>query len=575
MSSKVKWLFSNNNIWRILSSLLLSALLILALDLIWGVNFAGSDETSMARSTQNGSSWRYSSNLLRLPLTALYRVFPNTPWFGVWMVCILCACMTVFFYCILDSAGEKRTFSALATIAALMTIIIPFTTSISFTVNSALCGVAAIALLLDSRDRPFRFALSLLFFFMSVLIRLSSAEALLPFFGLTLLYEYHQFKEKKTIFALCLATLVLCAAFGIMKLENSTLAKKTTPDNQFRDGDATINLLLRRFKDYPHVSYDEDPELYESVGWNRELYDLLNSDWYFLDERLTEEALTVIVEASDPNRKTEAMFNEESESTERKSILPIRSIISIIGRRYSVAVLLGFTLFGLAAFLGVLQRRESILNIVYLVAIGLFTVGELFYLFYLGRMIMRAFISVTLPSYLICICFWFRHERKRKGLWLSLLLCLFTLLFVPRSIFNAEERQEKEKANLMVTEAELYCAEHRDGVFIYGGILSHDSRLNPGSFGMRSNNMLFWGGTGFKTAGWYESFERLGYENFTTENLFDDNVFFLSNIKNLDESVIWKYLCSVENEASYQLVTSSPTGLYIYHFSRQDGEPLP
>lgn len=51
------------------------------------------------------------------------------------------------------------------------------------------------------------------------------------------------------------------------------------------------------FTDYPRVSYDEDPDLYDSVGWDEDLL-ALASDWYFMDERISSEALRTINEGN-------------------------------------------------------------------------------------------------------------------------------------------------------------------------------------------------------------------------------------------------------------------------------------
>lgn len=47
-----------------------------------------------------------------------------------------------------------------------------------------------------------------------------------------------------------------------------------------------VNVARSDYCDYPHVEYDDDPELYQSVGWTRTVSDCVSS-WLFFDERVT------------------------------------------------------------------------------------------------------------------------------------------------------------------------------------------------------------------------------------------------------------------------------------------------
>lgn len=50
---------------------------------------------------------------------------------------------------------------------------------------------------------------------------------------------------------------------------------------------------LAAFTDYPRVPYEQDPERYESVGWDEDLLSLAGN-WYFLDDRINAENLEKI-----------------------------------------------------------------------------------------------------------------------------------------------------------------------------------------------------------------------------------------------------------------------------------------
>lgn len=48
-----------------------------------------------------------------------------------------------------------------------------------------------------------------------------------------------------------------------------------------------------QYKDYPHISYEEDTDLYEEVGWSETLYDLV-SEWFFMDRTITKETFETL-----------------------------------------------------------------------------------------------------------------------------------------------------------------------------------------------------------------------------------------------------------------------------------------
>ena len=91
--------------------------------------------------------------------------------------------------------------------------------------------------------------------------------------------------------------------------EIDQMLKEQRDSDEFR----AYNSARVAYMDYPHVSYKENPEVYENYGWDENLASLVNS-WCFLDERVTAEAFYNIASAESVNGATneEAVFEEDT-----------------------------------------------------------------------------------------------------------------------------------------------------------------------------------------------------------------------------------------------------------------------
>ncbi len=547
-------------------SLLLSLLFISALALMWGINFAGNDETGLMKTARINSKWEFSNDAVRVVLTFLYRVFPNVSWYAVWMLLVLFACIAAILYCLLE-ASDCRPAAAVPICVSALAVLSYFTISVSFTVNSALCAVAASMLILRSKGRPLRIGVSAVFLLFSSLIRFSAFEAVLPFFCLALLYDRCPFKSKKDVRTILSMAALILVCFALNKLDTSYTYREQHEHPEYQE-DFELGMKLRIFQDYPHLTYDEAPELYQSVHWDRELYDMVEL-WYFMDERITSDALTTVMEAGKSSAAPETADRENASASQNKEESSIiQRILDMHRGRYYKAVLAADALAFFALLRQTVRRKEGILRILLCTAFGLVMAAELFYLFRVGRMIPRAFICAALPPFLLYAQLWSEKLPKRFELLWGLLLCAAVLTLLHGQIFQPEERAEENRYNLLNDEVDLYCAAHPDSLFIYDYSLGADTRLKQAVVVPQSQNTLFWGGTSYKTTGWYRFLAAFGFDGFEAEDFFANNVYLLSGEDDFENSAFWRYLRSIDANASYELAVQSPSGLRIYRFFR-------
>ncbi len=56
----------------------------------------------------------------------------------------------------------------------------------------------------------------------------------------------------------------------------------------------STNAARHKYMDYPHESFDQDPQRYAEAGWSLELERLVNDEWFFMDPRVTKEAFLAL-----------------------------------------------------------------------------------------------------------------------------------------------------------------------------------------------------------------------------------------------------------------------------------------
>ncbi|MBM6676100.1 hypothetical protein H6A07_05020 [Olsenella uli] len=341
---------------------------------------------------------------------------------------------------------------------------------------------------------------------------------------------------------------------------------------------AAFDGSISPYTDYPRVSYESDPERYESVGWDEDLAELV-ADWYAMDERITPEALDAVM-ANNNTWLTELLQDPGEVTASRLSEASQRSTVSY------------FALFA-GAFVAVVSltrcgtRRVALLT-------GVLALGLLGYLFLRGRIPQRAVFSVVLPALgaLASVGVGERRPGPRdKAAWptiVSLVLCagfsaplfvsaaragrfviavslmtmalaaardlavrrgtngrvlrvlsggilalLAALTLLPAACavtqygYGSEDYAKEAQRERNVDAFYDYAEAHPNTLFIFDGSAS---LVSQDPWNLRCpNNQVAWGGWRY-LAPWYdEALKKAGFSGRqTTEDFFDENVRFVS-----------------------------------------------
>lgn len=82
-------------------------------------------------------------------------------------------------------------------------------------------------------------------------------------------------------------------------------------------------------------------------------------------------------------------------------------------------------------------------------------------------------------------------------------------------------------------------------------------------------NRMLWGGTGVFSKPFYKTIGRFGYEEFYSENLFADNVYYMTTNADIDGSAFMAYMKKTFGDSvTAEVVETSDSGIYIYDMKR-------
>ena len=142
------------------------------------------------------------------------------------------------------------------------------------------------------------------------------------------------------------------------------------------------NAARSQYMDYPHASYADDPALYESVGWDEPLANLVGA-WFFMDERVDGEAFALL---AGTNSASKALARIKAQIASGTGSFGSRQFLMLVST--ALALLCSVTAF----------CRASRCRL--LLALAAFALSAAFvvYLMLIGRFVFRAAYSALAPA---------------------------------------------------------------------------------------------------------------------------------------------------------------------------------
>lgn len=563
---------------------LLSAALVAALFILIRytntITFLNNDDTNILKTLAGyftGTpypSHPFINVLLGLAVSSLYSLFPGLAWWPFLQILLLYIGVIAIGACVLKAFRHRNLplVFPLISIAVFIVLLISYALVwMTFTLTAAVLGSAAVAILLsfgmDERDEAHP-ALPLiaatLFCCLCFLVRNSSGVSMVPFIALSGLYRLIvMWKRKRGRSALLLCGLSMAALSAALMFVNRAGIEWTNPEGFYE-----FNSARGRYMDYPHDTYDENPAMYNAIGWDKTLYELAENR-FFMDERITAETLRYIADRSNAANRP---VSYRLENALRLGLTFTRQNGPL---QYMFWPLLGLLLISLLSFFRHRDRWLSLLTCCCFAAGGFLLC---LYLCYTGRFLLRTLHLIAYPTTVgmlmmtaeivegrcaLSADFSFRARKMNLALTVLVTGALLYGLINTVGVLNRNDPMPELRVSRQV---KSYVIEHDHEVYVRAVNIGND--VDPylvyrGADG-RPVNLFDWGGTGMHSGYLQKQLQVNDLPAFTPDIFRQDDVFFIASVENDMAKLFETYMVENQGAAGLKEVDRITSTIVVY-----------
>lgn len=473
-----------------------------------------------------------------LIITSLYKLCSGVTWYTLLslMVIVVSLMMIVRSFIVSDDAKDI-VFEIIFAVAVFIGFLAYFMSALQYTMTAAYVGVAGVCALIvslfneKSKHSRIFFIVSICFLILSYSIRKQMGLVTTSCYAFIFLYAYLKSRDKKVFKRFIIMLVVFAVTFLSNKIYENVSG--ITEFNKYYS-------VIQSWIDYPHIDIEEDASVYDSVGWDKEMYDAA-TEWFFLDDRVSVENVSLINEAS-ANRA----FTIKERIVNAKNILLNKQIVN-------VQVVLWFLIL-LSINISLLRKKGHKEIFTLDLIFGFFVIASMYFCMYEGRFPLRVYQGMVLvyavPSFALMMHFIKEYNLQIQKYILGiipLLLLLYFYKFVPtwsmvnelKQITHDGTRKEMIEA---VESVERYACEHRDNLYIYDYDLSQPAAPFVNYGDDYPYNAMFWGGWTFNSPVYHKQLAANNMDSLEPEDLINGNVYLCG--KSYDE-VLYRYMQSV------------------------------
>ena len=488
------------------------------------------------------STYLFSYSVISWILSKLYTWMPGFHWYAFYQFALIGLSSAVIgktCYKICRKKGISYVAAIAIHVVLYLSVALVCTILMHFEVTAAMAGTASVALLLGmdiGTDKKSVAVLDLLlacvlltasFVIQDNAFMSAACYTLVALVWLALRAvkkrSWKAFLKRTCAFGMVTVTLLT----SVVMLDN---ASKDTPE---WDAYFEYNKYRVSFWDYPHITYEDDPALFEEMGWTENFYDLV-SDMYFMDERFNKENLSRFTEEF-------SWFDFESPSV---MLATMKQTLAELLMTEGIATLQALMLFLLSCLVLAKCCRKRNWQAYFPELISSLccsggTVVLILFLCSRGRFPLRAWLAISIPAITVLSVLLLRMlpEKRAKGCPnLRRILAAVVLGAWAVAMFAAyrpvvrSDWQWRNQRSYTSVKMEEYCAAHPENVYVY----DHFGAQNYSVFSLypdadqRPSNAFVWGSSYIFTPAYYEQLEANGRDCLMTEDLFDDNVYFIA-----------------------------------------------
>lgn len=539
----------------------------------------------------------FYNTVLGFLIAQLYRITDVVQWYSLVQLAMIYASCTATFGSILKSSSRTRiplVATALFSCIFFIVFLLYPTQRMQFTTTAAMLGMAACSLCFsidpknDCRASVNRTLLaSCVFVVLAFAERRSVGICVLVFWAASFVRLYLfakplSIKSRDAIFCIASASITVALCGGLAFVDSVV---RSYGDN--RDY-VNYNEWRVEYQDHPHPSFSDASDLYKSIGWDGELYDLTTSLIY-IDDRINESSFETI------------MTSPYSEAAQTSVNEAIALFVRLARENQSAkALTLGLlALFATSALLGLglISRDQRRAAIVLTGSLGLLAVTIVLslYLCLSGRWMLRLYQTIVLPAGACVLLLALDavalpsgivpHENGRHAAAkspaaspslsslavMTLLLPLGVGLYLSLGAIGNLQDRDTDSIRQM-SSVEQYAIEHPDQLFMHDYSISNiynsydPFRVYPNK---DLSNLVISGGSYTFSGPYYRQLEANGIESFLGERLLEDDVFYISDpSKGNYVNKVLAYLRGLYGDVDVVEVEQLDGGATVYKFFR-------
>lgn len=584
----MKWM-DKKTLNRIFSPMILSLLFVAAwfalIYVTYGVYYLTNDDIVMMKAFSGYNTGtpmpydQFSSFTLGMMYKCLYTLIPAWNWYSYVSILVVIVSNAVIIWSIYKQRDLPENSFRYVDFLLIGTLTVAISLygirSISFTVNAAFSAIAGVMLLMnlsaEKSIKHLQYICAVIFMAVASMIRIDSFMAILPFAVLVLFYRAGnriRTEGRENIRKVCIELVILLLPLMGVVAYNSVDTVLETKIFPSRVGADDYDYYRVLYMDHPHIPYEGNEDFYESIGWDREFYDVTGILMY-LDPRFNTENLKKIAEASSSLRGESGALTERVLSSSDKFLDQTRG--NKVRICMSIAVIF-FLMTGLVMTVYKLLRKGGgWYDWLFLAGVQAVSMAEWVYI--IDRFIDRSFYCATYPALFIGVWVFARHAvvlNHRKVLYIPVGLFAVAVMYIAakQNLSRWYSGMAKQRASVMFDADEIFFS-HSENLYICDASVINGTPLFLNMDFRGCGNMPFWGGTVAYSESFYEMIEKFGYDEFYSNNFFDENVYYITTDSDVRDSILMQYMKKTYGESvDAKAVDTTDSGVYVYKFCR-------
>ncbi len=514
----------------------------------------------------------FNNAILGNVIATLYRLVPGFSWYyALHLICIAVVdlILGIAIHVSLKNSRRSMLLAVLIHVIAMICVSLDALSLIHFEVTASIAASGAILTLLMCNDESDGSWLSyVVSLFLMMVAYMTNKNASYPALALIVILVGLDFVMRlKGGGGVRIRSLVFVAVLVCMLLGLKT-ADKLLHDDAWANYNA-MNSYRVVYSDYPHTTYDENPELFASMGWSKEFFELVDKR-YYIDSRYSLESLKQLVHP---------FSRMESPTGPFDAVRAFGVFASLCETNAAARVQLSFGLLLCLLCLYVFAQRhdDAYVRRIFVMVVLSVIVGAVLvvYLSWRGRLPLRAWEAVSIPVLSVILwgsCGLFGHacslhdpkqlvvEGSNARIGTFYLAAIFVLLVLMQEFgcYTVDAHELLDKRRTLSEEmhrVEAFALTRPEDFFVHGTVIQNYDPLSSFAPDRKPTNLMLWGTSYTLTPVGEEQFRANGHERITSETFAQEHVYYLhyGDANTLEEDI---FVAMLRNDYGYDIASA-------------------